>query len=80
MSPNFPVLIDIKIDFSIREKYFLPKPNKDMDYFDDFCTDIKVLKYHPLLTTKTLEYELADPTVKAIVVESYSSANIPIKK
>jgi len=51
-----------------------------MEYFDEFCTDIKVITYHPLLTLKTLEYELNDPTVKALVVESYSSANLPMKE
>jgi hypothetical protein len=37
------------------------------------------MPYHPLLTTKTLEYELSDPTVRAIVIQSYSSANLPMK-
>lgn len=44
------------------------------------CTDIKVITYHPLLTLRTLEYELNDSTVKAIVVQSYSSANLPMKE
>jgi L-asparaginase/Glu-tRNA(Gln) amidotransferase subunit D len=58
----------------------LPKPNNEMEYFDQFCTDIKVISYNPLLTLRTLEYELKDPTVKAVVVESYSSANLPMKE
>ena len=79
-SPNYPALMDIKIDFTLREKYLLPKPNNEMEYFDQFCTDIKVISYNPLLTLRTLEYELKDPTVKAVVVESYSSANLPMKE
>lgn len=50
-----------------------------MEFFDEFSSDVKVLRYHPLLTLKTLEYELNDPTVKAIVIESYASANLPNK-
>lgn len=38
----------------MREKYLLPKPTKEMEYFDEFCSDVKVIVYHPMLTLKTL--------------------------
>ena len=38
---------------------------------------IKVLKFHIYESLQSLEYELMNPHIEGIIIQSYSSANLP---
>lgn len=78
-SPNFPPLgefssINLEIKWDLLLK---PDPKKSFSVFKNLDNRIAVYKYHPLSSQELLENLFRNPEIKAIIIESYGTGNLP---
>ena len=78
-SPNFGPLgefssmnLEIKWDSLLK-----PDPKKPFTVFKDLDNHIAVYKYHPLSSQEVIESLFKNPDLKAIIIESYGTGNLP---
>ena len=78
-SPNFGPLgefssmnLEIKWDILLK-----PDPKKPFSVFKNMDNHIGVYKYHPLSSQEVIEGLFKNPDIKAIIIESYGTGNLP---
>ena len=78
-SPNFGPLgefssmnLEIKWDLLLK-----PDPKKPFTVFKNLDNRIAVYKYHPLSSQEVIENLFKNPDLKAIIIESYGTGNLP---
>lgn len=76
-SPNYPPLAEVGIQIKLSNK-LLENHKEQRECFFSFDDSVHVIKIHPNLNPKMLEY--FDPAqVKAIIMEAFGSGNIPCR-
>lgn len=76
-SPNYPALAEVGIEIKLSED--LLQNHQDMRRcYSSFDDSVQVIKVHPNLNPKFLEYFDLDQT-KAVILEAFGSGNIPSK-
>ena len=76
-SPNYPPLAEVGIEIKISEN-LLKNHSNERTYHPNFDDAVQVIKIHPGLNPKLLEYiDLAE--TKAVILEAFGSGNIPSK-
>ncbi|MEX0647698.1 MAG: asparaginase [Balneolaceae bacterium] len=75
-SPNFPLLAEIGLEI----KWFRQgtSGNKTFEYNPEFDDALHVIKLHPNLNPRQLNYLEPDQT-KAVILEAFGSGNMPMK-
>lgn len=78
-SPNFSPLgefssINLEIKWDLLLK---PDPKKSFSVFKNLDNRIAVCKYHPLSSQEVMENLFRNPDIKAIIIESYGTGNLP---
>lgn len=81
-SPNFVPLAEFSsINFDIKWDLLLkPDPKTNFNVFKTLNDRIAVFKYHPLTSYSVMEALFKNPEIKAIIIESYGSGNLPNNK
>lgn len=79
-SLNFPPLGIIAKEIKIDENLLLPKPNEEFRVNSNIETNVINIMLTPLTKPKYLKKLLFDKNIKAIVIETFGSGNIPENK
>lgn len=79
-SPNFYPLAEFNsINYEIKWDLLLkPDPKAVFKVFKTLDNRIAVYKYHPLTSYKVIESIFKNTEIKAIIIESYGTGNLPI--
>jgi len=75
-SPNYPALVSIGLNVSIREHY-IAKQKENLDLKAVFSSGIQMLKIFPGLDPYPF-YKIIDHSVRAIVLEGLGAGNLPV--
>jgi L-asparaginase len=78
---NYPILAEAGIDIDYRFNVINPLPKgKKVEFQYQFETGISVLKLFPGISKETVTHHLAQPNIKAIILETYGSGNATTEK
>ncbi len=78
---NYPILAEAGIDIDYRFNVINPLPkDKKVEFQYQFETGISVLKLFPGISQDTVTHHLAQPNIKAIILETYGSGNATTEK
>ena len=76
-SYNYPSLAKAGINFSFKERLFLPMPTEPLQVRKRFDTRVAVLKLFPGIGPEVVNAVLRTPGLQGVVVETYGSGNAP---
>jgi L-asparaginase/Glu-tRNA(Gln) amidotransferase subunit D len=77
-SPNLPVICSFNENLvQCSKNLILPKPKLEFSLFTELSNKVKLMKLNKYECIESLAYDLKNPFVKGIVIQSYSFANIP---
>jgi len=76
-SPNYPNLANAGIHIHYKKQYFLPKPSQSMVVRKNMDSNLAVLTFFPGITQNYAESVAETPGVRAIILHTYGSGNVP---
>ena len=79
-SLNYPTLAESGVHLRVHEEYLLKPSRKQLKVHKNLDPNIALIKLFPGVTENTLNCILINPTVKAIVLETYGAGNAPTSK
>lgn len=79
-SLNYPTLVESGVHLRVHEEYLLKPSKKKLKVHKNLDPNIALIKLFPGITENTLNCILTNPTVKAVVLETYGSGNAPTDK
>ena len=79
-SLNYPTLAESGVHLRVHEEYLLKPSRKQLKVHKNLDPNIALIKLFPGVTENTLNCILTNPTVKAIVLETYGAGNAPTSK
>lgn len=79
-SLNYPTLAESGVHLRVHEEHLLKPSRKQLKVHKNLDPNIALIKLFPGVTENTLNCILTNPTVKAIVLETYGAGNAPTSK
>jgi L-asparaginase len=77
-SENYPSLADIGVNFDFNYPYIKPYQSETyLNVFNKFDDSVFLLNFFPGLQVKFIEAVFEIPNLKAVVIESFGSGNLP---
>lgn len=81
ISPNYPPLAEagVKIHWNssaLQRK----KPDTPLVVHSAWGTELTIIKFFPGISANQLRFQISQPDTRAIILETYGSGNIPMKK
>lgn len=77
ISPNYPPLADVGIDIVIHENNLWKNENKELIVHKSLSNDIAILKFFPGISLTAIDATLNISNLKALIIETYGSGNLP---
>jgi len=74
-SPNYAPLAQSGVNLKFFKHRILPVPSGIFSVFKELSNDIMVLRMHPGIDKRQLEYIINMPNLKAIILETYGTGN-----
>ncbi len=75
---NYPILAKAGINITYNKDAIMEYiEGSELNYRDEFCSDILVLKLFPSLKEQYVRHLLSTPGLRGVILESYGSGNAP---
>lgn len=78
---NYPTLAKAGISIDYNESVIMKyNPEQKLEFKNQFCTDVIVLKLFPSIKESYVKHILSTPELKGVILETYGSGNAPTYK
>jgi L-asparaginase len=77
VSENYPPLATVGINIDYHKANFLEKPSKSFQLNYEMDPNIATIKLYPGITESVVKAIIQTPGLKAIIIESFGSGNLP---